>query len=182
MPEADDTGAVKIDLTHAVNRIDDGTYVIMSANVPNVMRARACAVPGTWDERTIAAARDVAVTNWWQLRWNQRQSASESMQLTRYAVDDLEWDLVVDWEGLAYEHQDVTYHLIEYAKASCRLLGEARDLYLTVSAKFGTPYFEGAVAALPVWFSVRVTDNNDMALREQRRDFLIFGDGAREKA
>ena len=182
MPEAHDTGAVKIDLTHAVNRIDDGTYVIMTANVPNVMRARACAVPGKWDERTIAAAREDATTSWWQLRWNQRQAASESMLLTRYAVDELEWDLLVDWEGLVYEHDAITYHLIENTKASCRLLGEARDLYLTASARFGTPYFYGEVAALPLWFTVRVTDNNEMPLREERRGFLIFGDGSRKRA
>jgi hypothetical protein len=170
-------GGVKVDLTHAVNRIVDSWYQLFESDVQIDMPTPACAYPADWDEQTIDDVKNRARPEWFSLRWNQAQHPTDSIWWTREHLVKLEWNLHVVWQGLTYETDDDTYHVIENARASCELVKPA-GLKLYVNALFGHPNFYGQVATLPMWFRVRVLDG-DTPIRDQQKGFLLSADGSR---
>jgi len=167
---------VSLDLTHGFNRIVDSWFNLFSSHTKLEMSNVACAYPS---EANVQDIRNNASPEWFSLRWNQAQRATDSAWLTRYALVKIEWDLHVHWQGLHYMYDGKEYYFIENCTASCDLV-EPGNLNLEVNAHFGHPNFYSGVATLPVTFQVRVDDDGTV-LRDETRPFVVYGNGSRDR-
>ena len=102
---------VKIDLTHAFNRLADQWFDLFKGTVATHMPHPACAMPGNFDEATIQRVNNEGTHTNWFLRWNQTAKATDSMWETRRLLSSITWDLHVSWDGVAFEQENEQYHL-----------------------------------------------------------------------
>jgi hypothetical protein len=168
---------VSLDLTHGFNRLVDSWFDLFQANTAVDMGSNvACAYP---TEASVADIWNNAAPTWYSLRWNQKAVPTDSIWLTRRLLVELEWDLIVHWQGLDYVHDGTAYQFIENCTASCKLVNDA-SLNLAVQAHFGHPNFYGGVASLPVTFHVKVDDSGTV-IRDETKPFVIYGSGQRER-
>lgn len=171
---------VKIDLTHAFNRLADQWFDLFKGTVATHMPHPACAMPGNFDEATTQRVNNEGTHTNWSLRWNQTAKATDSMWETRRLLSSITWDLHVSWDGVAFEQDNEHYYLIDNAYAYVELVDPSQSLSLDVAGATGHPHFEGHIARLPVWFSIVVNDGTT-TVRNEQRGFEIHGDGGRQR-
>jgi hypothetical protein len=167
---------VKVDLTHGFNRIVDSWYGLFQSGTKMEMSALACAYPGNFTESDIQTVRGNAHARWFNLELDESQRLTDTIWLWRYLTNKLEWELHISWEGIEYQHDGQTLHFIDNARAYCNLTKHA-NMELDVNVQFGHPTFEGGNAMLPVYFHVRVQDD-DVPLKDEQVGFVIEGTGA----
>lgn len=171
---------VKIDLTHAFNRLVDTWYDLFNGDVQSHMPGYACAFPGNFDEALIDRVKNEASSQSYSLRWHQEAKATDSNWELRRLFSKIAWEVKVAWEGFAFTQEDTTYYLIDNALAYVELKEPSQSLSLNVQGSFGHPSFHGNIARLPVWFRIVVHDGST-TIRDEHRGFDFYGDGSREQ-
>jgi hypothetical protein len=171
---------VKIDLSHAVNRIADSWFDLFTGDVKTDMPGLGCAYPGSLSESDQEVVRNHSTHNQYELRWAMAQKATDSNWETRQLFSSIGWDLHVNWVGLEFVHEGQQYHFIDQAHAYVALTDPSQTLTLYVKGMFAKPSFVSNNASLPVYFNVIVKDGST-TIRDEPRSFYIHGDGQRER-
>ena len=164
---------IELDLSDAYNRIADTWYPVFASTGQLSMSVAACAYPINMGEHMIASIRDDVLPEDYHLRWQMSMGATEH-------PGDGDYQLYCNWQGRAWQQDDVRYLFIENAVGWVDWLGRDIVGQLDVQVAFGHPYFDNNVATMAVDFFVGETDPAGARLREVHRPFQIHADGRRE--
>ena len=108
-----------------------------------------CVYPGGLDETEIQRIASEARPEWHSLRWHQKAVPTDTIWLTRRIFVEIQWDLKVSWQGLAWEQDGTNYQFLENIQPYVELTEASQSLSLDVSGSFGRPNLYNGIATSP---------------------------------